>query len=121
VDVPILQHKETIPRLAFEERMLRALPRYFEVLRKLSNEPPVFVMLSLVGVSGFRMGVSLLIEEESAGIDRENLLCPEVLVEDFRCDVGAQMKPAFDSIWNAAGYPESLYYEGTTWLGQRKR
>jgi hypothetical protein len=122
VDVPILQRNQRIPSEAFEERLLQSLPRYFEALRALTIEPPIFVMLSLVGVSGFRMGVSPGVEvEEESGIDRENLLCPEVLIEDFRCDIAAQMKLAFDSVWNAAGYPESLNYQGNKWVGQRNR
>jgi hypothetical protein len=116
VDAPILQHNKRIPSVAFEERILRSLPSYFEALRGLNIEPPVFVMLSLIDVSGFRMGVSPFVEEESAGIDRENLLCPEVLIEDFQSDIVLQMKAAFDSIWNAAGWPGSLNYEGTRWV-----
>ena len=78
-------------------------------------------MLSLIDVLGFKMGVSNWFHEEPDGIDRENLLCPEVLIEDFDSDIGTQMKAAFDSIWNAAGWAGSIYYEGTRWVGQQIR
>lgn len=44
-------------------------------------------------------------------IDRGTLIIQENMVERFEDDVNNVMKPIFDSIWNAAGWPGSLFYD----------
>lgn len=116
VDHRILKWNKAIPSIDFEEGIIKSLPRYFEALKVLNIETPVFVMISLVGVLGFRMGVSHSIGHQLKEIDRQTLICPEVLVEDFNSNVEAQMKPAFDAVWNAAGSPGSVNYQGNKWV-----
>jgi hypothetical protein len=111
-----LKHNKLIPSIAFEEGILEALPRYFQALKVLNIETPVFVMLSLVGVLGFRIATSHSMGHNFNEIDRQTLICPEVLIENFDSDVEAQMKPAFDAVWNAAGWSGSLDYQGNKWV-----
>ncbi len=44
-------------------------------------------------------------------MDRDRLLLPEVLLEDYRVDLSGALKPAFDSVWMAAGWPRSANYD----------
>ena len=39
------------------------------------------------------------------------LILPDVLIEDYDCDVPAALRPVFDALWNAAGYERSLNYD----------
>ncbi len=43
-------------------------------------------------------------------LDRDHILIPEVLADDFTTDLGQLLKPAFDIIWNAFDYPGSAMY-----------
>lgn len=80
-------------------------------------------MLSLLGVSGYTMSVSrehLVIFgiDEEYPIDRNDLILPEVMVETFDVDVAQVLRPAFNAIWNATGWPRCMNYDEE---GQRLR
>lgn len=115
----LLQRSKRIPSIAFEEGILERLPRYFEALKMLDINAPVFNTLSLLGVLGFTMAVSGPVDDACTEIDRENLICPEILVEDFNCAADGIMKPVFDAVWNATGWPESPHYQGGKWTKPR--
>lgn len=68
-------------------------------------------MLSVLGVKGYTMYVSTILGPEGDPIDRDILMAPEIMVESFSDDPGQILKPAFDTIWNAAGHPRSLGYD----------
>ena len=113
----VLQHN-VIPGETFERGVIESLPGYLEALEILDIAPPVFVMLSFVGVSGFRMAPPG--SEYTKALDRDMLVCPEVLIEDFTSEVEAEMKQAFDMVWNAVGWAESPNYRGNKWIPDRR-
>jgi hypothetical protein len=53
-------------------------------------------------------------------LGKEILILPEVMFETYDANVAVTMKPIFDSIWNASGRAESLFYEGNEWRGMTK-
>jgi len=113
--------KRLIPSVAYEQWLLKALPRSLSIQKQLGVEPPLLVMLSLLGVSGYAMAVdpSRLFLHEAHPIDRDNLLASDILVENFECDPAEVMRPVFDAIWNAAGWPRSMNYDETgQWVGR---
>lgn len=119
VDSRMLRGGE-IPCNKFERELITSLQRYFELYNKMEIAPPVLIMLSLLNVKNFKMPISIDSFDDGGPIDRDNLIIPEVLVEDFNIDVDILMKPAFDAIWNAAGYAKSLAYdENGRWVGNR--
>ena len=78
--------------------------------------PPVFVLLTLLGVKGHKLSRG---DRDCPGaIDssfgdpfkEDNLVLPEIVIDDFEGDVSKQMEPAFEIVWNAAG----LSRRGTT-------
>lgn len=95
-----------------EHVILTALPDFLSIQKNLGVTPPIFVMLSILGVRGYNMEVPAGIYRSSLDghpIDRNDLIIPENIIEDFDCDHPAIMKPIFDAVWNAAGYPQSIY------------
>jgi hypothetical protein len=103
----------TIPSLLFERKLLDALPRFLAIQRQLGVEPPLFIILSLLGVSGYTMGVNANYVDPTFTchpIDRDALLLPEIILEKFDCNPSEVMRPIFDAIWNAAGWPRSMHY-----------
>ena len=53
-------------------------------------------------------------------IDRNDLIVPEIILEDFDAEIDKQMKPIFDAVWNACGYPKSMNYNNEEkWIGKK--
>lgn len=94
----------------YEHEMLKAIDKYVEIEKQLGVDPPFFLMISLLGVNGVGIFVDDLHAYEGAPIDRDVLLVPEILVENFDYELDVLMKPAFDAIWNAAGWKGSFCY-----------
>jgi hypothetical protein len=102
-----------IPNETFEKHVLEALPRFLSVQKQLGVEPPLMVMLSLLGVAGHALTQDALYLHGLTDhlIDRDTLLIPEILVESYDCDPAEVMREAFDAIWNAAGYARCKSYD----------
>ncbi len=99
-----------IPSVAYEEELINALSRYLDLLKKLNIEPAIFIFLSLLGVKGYTMAIKNFWGDVYP-IDRDILLLPEVVIENYNVEAQHILKPCFDSIWNACGLPESLNYD----------
>ena len=113
--------KRIIPSVAYEKELLKAFPRFVSIQKQLGVEPPLFIMLSLLGVRGYTMAVnrSRFLGDEAHPIDRDALLVPEVMVESFEFDSAEILKPILDAVWNATGWPRSMNYdESGKWIGQ---
>jgi hypothetical protein len=93
----------------FEKMIIDALPKFTAIQKKIGILPPLFILLSIMRVRGSRIAAGFLRPAEA--IDRDDLIIPEIMLEQFDDDASAVMKPAFDAIWNAGGYPESLSYK----------
>jgi hypothetical protein len=104
----------------YERLLNNSIERFLKFQKSLGVEPPIVIMLSLLGVFGTKIYVpSPFGIQKPHGIDRENLLIPEVMIESFDCKPAQVMKPIFDAIWNAAGWPRSLNYnENGEWALQ---
>ncbi|MBI4283502.1 MAG: ATP-binding protein [Chloroflexi bacterium] len=103
-----------IPSVAWEEDLIEATGRFLDIHRELGVAPPLAIMLTVIGAKGYSMEVrvehyfgSLL----SNRIDRNLLSVPEIVVSDYTQNIGRLMRPAFDAVWNAAGWPGSINYD----------
>jgi hypothetical protein len=104
--------KLLIPSVAYELRLINALKDYLPLLKTLDVEPPIFIFLTLLGVKGYSMGINTwkYIIDETHTIDRDTLLLPEIIIESYEVSAEDVLRPCFDSIWNACGFPKDLYY-----------
>ena len=120
IDVP--DGRSAISASAVEDILVTSLPRWFRSLRELDASPPWRVGISLFGVSGTRLMVANRSVSPRTFEDPENLLCVDPVVvrseSEFvdRQTAAQVLKPAFDSIWRAFGFPQSWSF-GTdgTW------
>lgn len=118
-----VEDKRYLPS-SYEVELLEALPRFLSIQKQLGVEPPLFVMLSLLGVSGYTMWLnrpgfpSRLYDRYN--IDRDTLLLPENVVESFERDLAEVMRPIFNAVWNAAGLSRSMNYEYDEETGEWK-
>jgi hypothetical protein len=99
---------------------------YSTLLHECGAEPPLAVMVSLIGVknrdlvAGF---ASWSYTPETAVIDRDQLHCAEVILEDVPSedpDCAKKLRQALDQLANAAGRSSSASFDqsGTFLLGQ---
>jgi hypothetical protein len=88
----------------YESDVARATTSYLDALRSLRIEPPIVFLLSIVGAKGAFMRVSApRYAGEQRAIDRDVLLAPDALIEDYDCDLHRVLRPTFDAVWNACG------------------
>jgi hypothetical protein len=108
-----------VPMGAFERDFIDAATRCANVQKELGIAPPIVVMLSMLGVKGFALTTSDN-TWTSDRIDRDVLIAPDVLLEDFNADFGRLLRPGFDFIWQAAGASESPNYLSDGRWGDRR-
>jgi len=102
--------KLSIPSIAYESELIKSLPIYLSALQTLNVELPIFIFLTLVGVRGYLMGVGQRGFAKDYTIDRDILLLPEVVIENYDIVPEDVLKPCFDAIWNACGFSGSRNY-----------
>ncbi|OGO24460.1 MAG: hypothetical protein A2144_01700 [Chloroflexi bacterium RBG_16_50_9] len=114
--------RPTIPSIAYEEALIKSLTDYISLFKSLNIEPPIFIFLDLLGVKGYSMGIDTWRYniDEIHTIDRDILLLPEIIIESYEVSAQNLLRPCFDSIWNACGFPKDLYYnDNGEWASPR--
>lgn len=102
---------KTISWDSFRPAASDTLRSHLDFLERLDVLPPVLVFLTLIGVQGYSMATSVTLGAvENSYIDRDFLLLPDVMIDDFGCDVPSVLRPIFDALWNAAGSPSCPDY-----------
>jgi len=79
-------------------------------------------MISLQEIHGATLGVSReVFFGDPELFNKSELLLPEIIIEDYGTEQDYQraMRPAFDALWNAAGYASSRYFsDDDLWKGK---
>ena len=101
-----------IASIGYEEIVIESTKCYLDELKALNVPLPLLLIMSMVGVKGVYMGVgSWRCDREPMPIDRDTLILPEVLLEEYGLDVARSLRPIFDAVWNACGYTCSGNYD----------
>jgi hypothetical protein len=108
--------RKLIPAITFEQKVIEASDASLRFLRSLDLQPPICLFLSLLDVRGYIMGVGDAAAFSAPRaylreIDRDNLLLPEVIIDPYPDSAARSLRPAFDALWNAAGWPASRNYD----------
>ncbi|MBD2493695.1 helix-turn-helix domain-containing protein [Nostoc sp. FACHB-280] len=95
-----------------EHELLKSIPNYIDLLKKLDIGLPIFIFLTITGVKNYYMPVNNLYRMVNRvyTIDRDILVIPEVIIDNYDLVVPQLLKPCFDSMWNAAGFQGSPNY-----------
>lgn len=112
-----------IPIKNVETEVIKITKNILDYQRSIGTEPPVIISISLLRVKGYVFGNPSSLRVEAAhhnhGIDRDDLILPEVLIDrypDSHNEMSQDLRPIFDAIWNAAGWPRSMNYnENGVW------
>lgn len=102
--------RRSLPCPAFETALIENLYRGKQLFSSIGVAPPLAVMVTLVGVNGRNIvtpwGMS------AARFDRDPVVIPELVLENFGGIVQNEIRPVLDMIWNAAGSVGSPNYDG---------
>jgi hypothetical protein len=96
----------------YEKTLTDSITRIFTYLRQIGVSLPVLIFISIVGVKGytFDLGRRDIDDIENYLIDRDIILYPDILVDDYTIDSKELLRPFFYSVWNAAGWEKSINY-----------
>lgn len=109
-----------IPSIAYEKEVFEYLPLCFGTLEQIGVNVPIAVALTLTQTRGLRMGVDAQGFEIGYPIETDTLILPETIVQEFSMPIGQIIKPAFDLVWNACGYPSSKNFDAEgNWVRRR--
>ena len=109
-----------IPSQWYEEKIIEAAKEYFSAVQSLGVAPPAYLFLSFAGVTGYRFAVDRMrFHDGNRQADRDNLIFPEVRIENWSESAAQSLKPIFDMVWNAFGYERSFNYDASgQWIGR---
>ena len=115
VSADLVEMESSLPHFpcVYAEKILfRSTQSYLAGLRELGITSPIVLMVSLVGMKDIR--IHGILAGQSARIDRENLLLPESVIDNF--DESNRMmsgivRPVFDALWNVAGQVNSPNFD----------
>ncbi len=114
------QGKLVIPSIAYEQQVFQYLPSCFKVLEEIGANVPIVVALTLTKTRGLRMGVDSYGLQVGYPIETDNIIIPETIVNELSTPPGKILKPLFDLVWNACGYPESKNFDAQgNWVARR--
>jgi hypothetical protein len=94
-----------IPSCGYEKVLVEAFSNLLKTLVFMCSEPPAVCNLGFVGVNGYSLSGS------PAKLDRDVMMLPPIMVEDFSASAPATLKPLFDMVWNTFGRERSLNYD----------
>lgn len=109
-----------VPEETYERTLLEAFPRYLAIQEQLGVQLPVLVLLSLLGVKDHFIALRDASGQRSgpSPIDRANLLVPEVQLDALQCNPAEALRPLFDAVANAGGWPQAQSYDAAgIWTG----
>lgn len=120
-DATIIQprnDKLLIPSITFEEEIIKSASKYIFLFKKIDISIPYMVVLSLIGVKGWRMEYrDPFLYPDNNSFSEDTMIFPELLIIDSDTDLSKALMSTFNLVWNASGFPRSPYYTET---GERR-
>ena len=111
-----------LPAKSLGDHILGCLPDYLEGMKQLEIPPPLVVMISLESVGRSRLSLDNWHDsfDEAPPFNTNDMLLPEVTISDYDTvqNYHRLMRPAFDALWNAAGFSRCTYFNAQDqWTG----
>ena len=98
----------------------KPVERLLNGLRQIGIQPPVWGFLTITGVKGTKVTFDReAYGDDCRAIDRDILMLPEFVFDDFGKDVAAILRPVFNLVWNASGLVGSPNFDAEgKWVGR---
>ena len=99
------------PVIELEKFLICAYKQYLDFYKSINLPLPLIVFISILGTQNkYIVFDDIRHGGESGPIDRPELLMQEIIVESYDTKPKDVLKPAFDTIWNAADMSRSFSY-----------
>jgi hypothetical protein len=115
------KQQNLIASIHCERTLIVSVDRFLKLEKSLGLEQPLFVMPSMVGVKGYRILSEWTNNQSAYPFDRDVLLLPESMMESFDERADKLLQPAFDAVWQAAGYERCRHYKDRQWFDDKAR
>ena len=112
---PQYNNRPLVAATSLEREVMDGLAKCMDALQSLEVLPPLFVMLSFLGVKGHILYKANVVG--GAPIDRDVVILPEQLIESYDDPVATILHTIFDSMWQASGVSQCPNYDQS---GNRK-
>lgn len=100
-----------IPRSHVEKEIVKTFTEYLPMIDQLELDYPLVCILTLIGVRGFTFSLRpRAYLRDKHEIDRDVVIAPDVVLNERPAKPASSLKPIFDAIWQAAGFPKSPNY-----------
>ena len=103
---------KSIPSQAFEEQIYAFIERVLSFQKDLGINLPVYVFITLTNIKGQTISMSdNYYKNISDPIKQNDILLPEVIVNDFDIDVPLTFREVVNLVWNAGGVEQSIFID----------
>lgn len=112
---------DTIPSALLAWPFLTRFKSYIAGLKRHSLQPPLYLFLSYLRVRDRRLFHERRENVSPASYPRDRLLLPEVVIDSMDRDASQALRPSFDILFNAFGWPNAFIfgedgnYRGPKW------
>lgn len=115
--------KKFIPSLILFRCLSNVIPKYLLALKELNVPEPIVLRLSMVGAKGYELALERTWTSfRPKLIDRDVLLLPEAVVQNYDENLHEMIKPILDGIWNACGYESCNFYDANgQWITPKRQ
>ena len=118
--------QSNVPKLiasnSLEKIIIEATERYFITAQRIGTPLPLLIMVTAIGLKGYTMAPksSFLNANPRHTIDRNLILLPDVLLENYSTPPDVALKQIFDALWQSAGFEVCENYNAAgRWVQQR--
>jgi len=117
------QQGKIIKYITLGDMIINSLTSYIAGYKQLEIELPIFVIITILGVREYRMPLDSLRDgfSQNNPIEKDTLLLPDVVINDYDTPVDKVLKPAFDTLWQSCNYAFCPYFNDDGMWEPRRR
>jgi hypothetical protein len=108
-----IQEKPSLPGLSIASDLIDGVTNGLEIVRRLDHPLPIFVLVTLFGAKNCYFATTRNWHRDSFPIDRDLLLLPDVMVENYNDQSTKILRPVFDALWQTVGQSKCTLYDST--------
>ncbi|TAM04895.1 MAG: ATP-binding protein [Paraburkholderia sp.] len=100
--------------------VINAVRQYLGVLKSYETGLPIYIFVSLCNATKtvYRHSPEGLGWSDTKPVGREIVVLPEIYLDSYDADVPSVLRPVFNVLWNAVGFPQCDMYDGQgQWRG----
>lgn len=103
----------------FQHGIKEQLEKYQKLLSNIDVYSPLIIRVGLLGVKGVTVKKrnEYLDSFNPVPIDRDRLFLPYIVLENTSSDLDNQLRPMFDALWQASGWPDSQVKNFSSFVG----